>query len=73
MAFENAHHSTETREMMHAFYVGQYVDVSLIVKVYVMVEIFYHVFVIVFTLHFFLLQSKCRFLFFSNVLNRNNT
>ena len=33
MAFENAHHSTETREMMHAFYVGQYVDVSLIGKV----------------------------------------
>ena len=27
--FESVHHSEEAREMMQAFYVGQYVDVSI--------------------------------------------
>lgn len=27
--FESVHHSEEAREMMQAFYVGQYVDVSM--------------------------------------------
>lgn len=27
-AFESAHHTEEAREMLQAFYVGQYIDVS---------------------------------------------